>query len=67
MKTGQVYFFANEDNGWRTLDSKLYLCNLGVSVSRDIRINGDFSLPLIVSAILNPDSRKFHIAAGIHL
>jgi hypothetical protein len=67
LKTGNVNFFAGAGNGWHTLDSKFYLCNLGLSASKEIRITGDFSLPLTVTAVLNPDSRKFYISAGIHL
>lgn len=66
LKTGNVNFFAGAGNGWHTIESKFYLCNLGVSVSREIRLTDDFSLPLTVSSVLNPDSRRFHITAGIH-
>jgi hypothetical protein len=67
LKTGSVNLFAGAGNGWLTRHSKFNLCNLGVSASREIRVTDAFSLPVTVSAILNPDSGIFYVAAGIHL
>jgi len=39
--------------------------NVGVSVSREIKVSESFSLPLIVSLILNPEAEISHILVGM--
>ncbi len=38
--------------------------NLGISTSKDIKITDDFSLPLTVSLITNPQAQKIFMVAG---
>ncbi len=65
--TGSLLFFIGAGDGWHTTDYRFALCNVGMSVTREIRITESFSLPLTGSVILNPESQKLFIVAGITL
>jgi len=59
-------------DGWHTTEassdeSDFNVCNIGITSSKDIKITDNFSLPLFGGVIWNPDSKQFHVIAGISL
>ncbi|VBB45040.1 conserved exported hypothetical protein [uncultured Paludibacter sp.] len=59
--------FAGAGDGWHTPDGEFALVNVGISTSKEIKINDSFSVPLKVSAILNPKTEQYYLVAGITL
>ncbi len=64
---GKVSVFAGAGDGWHAPDGKFSLVNVGISTSKDIKITDSFSIPLKVSAILNPKTEQYFLVAGITL
>lgn len=64
---GKVNVFAGAGDGWHTPDTKFALVNVGISTSKEIKITDSFSIPLKVSAILNPKTEQYYLVAGITL
>ncbi|MFV0365192.1 MAG: TorF family putative porin [Mangrovibacterium sp.] len=62
-------FFGGGGNGWHTLDggSDWELTNIGISSSKDIQLSDKFTLPLEVSAIMNPNADQFHVVVALSL
>jgi uncharacterized protein (TIGR02001 family) len=60
-----VSFFLGGGDGWHSSDGEFAIVNIGMGVSREIRINDQFSLPLNGLIILNPDLEQFHTVIGI--
>ncbi|NOR33391.1 MAG: hypothetical protein GQ579_01790 [Bacteroidales bacterium] len=65
-----IHFGAG--NGWHTVEDEnnpneadFNICNIGISSSKDIKITESFSLPLFGAVILNPDTKQFHVVAGV--
>ena len=59
--------FLGAGNGFYTTDGKFNIVNLGISVSKDIKITEKFSLPISASFITNPQAEKVHFVFGISL
>ena len=59
-----VDLFMGAGNGWHTSDGEFNLCNIGLSVTRDIHITEYFSIPLTGQVILNPEREQLFIVAG---
>jgi hypothetical protein len=59
--------FLGAGNGFYTSDGKFNVVNLGISVSKDIKITEKFSLPISASFITNPQAEKVHFVFGISL
>lgn len=64
---GKVSVFVGAGDGWHTPDGKFALVNVGLSTSKDIKITDSFTIPLKVSAILNPKTEEYFLVAGITL
>ncbi len=59
--------FLGTGNGIYTTDGKFNVVNLGITVSKDIKITEKFSLPISASFITNPQAKKIHFVFGISL
>lgn len=59
--------FLGAGNGFYTTDGKFNIVNLGIGVSKDIKITERFSLPISASFITNPQAEKVHFVFGISL
>lgn len=59
--------FVGAGDGWHSPDAKFALVNVGVSTTKTIKITDSFSVPLKVSAILNPKTEQYFLVAGITL
>lgn len=66
-----VSLFVGGGDGWHTLGGtakgSFALCNIGLSVSKEIEISEKFSLPVSGSVILNPDTKQFFVVFGFSL
>lgn len=56
--------FMGAGNGWHTSDGEFNLCNIGLSVTRNLQITDSFKVPLIGQIILNPEREQLFIVAG---
>jgi hypothetical protein len=64
--------FAGAGNGWLLKDpetdqDKVKLCNLGLEVSRSIKITETFELPVLGQLIFNPDREQLFLVVGFTL
>jgi len=64
--------FAGAGNGWLTYDpetnlSKFNICNLGLEVSRTIKITETFEVPVLGQLIFNPDREQLFVVVGFTL
>jgi len=64
--------FAGAGNGWLLNDpeadnGKIKLCNLGLEVSRSVRITDTFEIPVVGQLIFNPDSEQLFLVVGFTL
>ncbi len=59
--------FLGAGNGFYTSDGKFNVVNLGITVSKDIKITEKFGLPISASFITNPEAKKVHFVFGISL
>ncbi|MBP1675478.1 MAG: hypothetical protein H6Q20_37 [Bacteroidetes bacterium] len=59
--------FAGAGDGWHTPDGKFALVNVGVSATKEIKVTDTFSVPVKVSAILNPKTEQYYLVAGFTL
>ncbi len=59
--------FLGAGKGFYTTDGKFNIVNLGISVSKNIKITEKFSLPVSASFITNPQAEKVHFVFGISL
>jgi hypothetical protein len=57
--------FAGAGDGWHTSDGDYNLCNVGIGVSKEIRITEKFSIPVSGQVIINPDKEKLFVVAGV--
>jgi len=60
-----VSLFAGGGDGWHTSTGDFALCNVGLTVSKEIQITEKFVLPLSGSMIWNPDKEQYYVVAGI--
>ncbi|MGB4415178.1 MAG: TorF family putative porin [Paludibacter sp.] len=59
--------FAGAGDGWHTPTGDFNFVNLGISSSKEIKVSDTFSIPVKVTAILNPTTEQFFLVAGITL
>ena len=64
--------FAGAGNGWllgdpETDNDKIKLCNLGLEVSRTIKITETFEIPVLGQLIFNPDREQLFLVVGFTL
>jgi len=64
---GDVSIFAGAGNGQYTDDTDFDLCNVGITAGKEVKLTDSFSVPVSVSAILNPSTEKFNIVFCISL
>lgn len=57
--------FIGAGDGWHSSDGDFALVNLGVTVSKELKITETFSVPLFGTMVLNPDSEQFYLLAGV--
>jgi len=60
-----VSLFAGGGDGWHTSTGDFALCNVGLTVSKEIQITEKFALPPSGSMIWNPDKEQYYVVAGI--
>ncbi len=60
-----VGFFAGAGDGWHTSDGEFSICNLGLSVSKEIEVTERFSIPVTGQVVVNPESEKLFVVVGI--
>lgn len=63
-------FFIGAGDGWHhtaglTGDDALEVCNIGMSVSKELKFSDKFSLPVSGSIALNPQAEIFHVVGVI--
>jgi hypothetical protein len=58
INNGETAFYLNQKPG---------LINLGLKVSKDIRITNNYSLPIQCSLIVNPDQDKIYMVFGFSI
>jgi hypothetical protein len=64
--------FAGAGNGWLTYDpetnqSRFNICNLGLEVSRTIKITETFEVPVLGKVVFNPDKEQLFVVVGFKL
>lgn len=59
--------FAGAGDGWHTPTGDFGFVNIGISSSKEIKVSDTFSIPVKVTAILNPTTEQFFLVAGITL
>jgi hypothetical protein len=69
---GSFSLFAGAGNGWLTYDmdtneSRFNICNLGLEVSRTIKITETFEVPVLGQLIFNPDRQQLFVVVGFTL
>ncbi len=67
-----IGLFAGVGNGWLTIEEpgksdEFGLVNIGATISKEVKINDRFSIPLTGSVIWNPQAELFYIVAGFSL
>jgi len=60
-----VSLFVGGGDGWHTSDGEFAVCNVGISVSKEIPLSESFSLPVSGALILNPEQEQYHIVFGV--
>lgn len=64
--------FAGVGNGWLLNDpeaenGRIKLCNLGLEVSRSVKITDTFEIPVLGQLIFNPDREQLFLVVGFTL
>lgn len=59
--------FVGGGDGWHSVSGNFNITNIGVGITKNISITDTFSFPLKGSIILNPNTQKFYVVAGITL
>ncbi len=62
-----VNVFLGAGNNYFTTDGNFMITNLGISLTKEIKMTEKFSLPLIGKVIFNPDTEQVYIIFGITL
>mgnify|MGYP001276639984 CR=1 FL=1 len=60
-----ISVFAGAGDGWHTTDGEFNLCNLGLEVLKEIQVTDRFSIPVTGQIVVNPESEKLFVVAGI--
>jgi hypothetical protein len=66
---GFKYFevFVGAGDGWHTSDGNFNVCNIGIGVTKEIKINELFSIPIFGQIIINPDRSEYDLVVGISI
>jgi hypothetical protein len=67
LEAGKINLFAGAGNGWHTFSGKFEVCNLGLTIVKEIKLSESFSIPLTGTFVVNPSSRQMYVVAGITL
>lgn len=59
--------FAGAGNGWHTSSGNFNICNLGLGISKTIKVTESFSVPVTGQVISNPEREKLYIVIGFTL
>lgn len=59
--------FVGAGDGWHSSNGDFALVNIGISVSKEIKITEDFSLPVSGAVIVNPDAEMSFLYVGFSL
>lgn len=62
-----ISLFVGGGDGLQTEDGDFNLTNIGIGVTKELKITPSFTIPVTCSAILNPDREKYYIVAAISL
>jgi len=54
-------------NGWHTSNGNFNVCNVGLGVTRTIKITESFGIPVVGQIIVNPERQKMYIVVGFTL
>ncbi|MBI9061430.1 MAG: hypothetical protein JEZ14_05545 [Marinilabiliaceae bacterium] len=67
FKNGNVALFIGAGNEAYTPkeEGKFNICNAGITISKDLRLSQEFTLPLFGSLIYNPSAKGIHMVVGI--
>jgi hypothetical protein len=76
VKTNDIYFeagytyknlsvFAGAGNEAYTHDGNFKFCNVGLKMTREIKVTESFSIPVSGSLILNPDKEQVNLVVGV--
>lgn len=67
-----LYLFAGAGDGWHSTDAtnghdRFRICNLGLGITREIKVTDKFSIPVNGQVVFNPDRKKMYVLAGFTL
>jgi hypothetical protein len=67
-----VSFFIGAGDGWYTSDPEtgddgFAVCNLGLGITKNIKITDSFNIPVSGQLIYNPDKEQMFLVAGFSL
>jgi hypothetical protein len=65
--TDNISLFIGAGNEAYTPDGQFSVCNLGVTISKEIPLSTEFSLPIWGSLIFNPAAEGIHMVFGLSL
>lgn len=60
-----VNFFIGAGDGWHTSTTEFEVCNIGLSVSKELKFSDKFSLPVSGLLSMNPQQEVFHVVGVI--
>lgn len=60
-----VSLFVGAGDGWHSTSGDFTVCNIGLSVSKEIEITENFSLPVSGAMIYNPDADQYYVVFGV--
>jgi hypothetical protein len=77
-KGGDLYFelgygfkyldvFVGGGDGWHTANGNFNIVNVGIGVTKEIKITETFSVPVFAQLIVNPDKEEYDLVIGISL
>lgn len=58
-------FFIGAGDGWHTTTAEFEVCNLGLSVSKELKFSDKFSLPVSGLVAFNPQQEILHVVGTI--
>ncbi len=62
-----ISLFVGTGDGWHSSDGELSVVNVGISVSKVVKVTEGFSLPVFGSIIVNPDAEVSYLFVGFSL
>jgi len=54
-------------DGWHTSNGNFNVCNVGIGITRTIKVTESFSIPVVGQIIVNPERQKMYIVIGFTL